>query len=181
MSVKDMVMVAFFVAITAVCSQVVIPLPFTPIPVNLALLAVFTSGALMGPVKAAVAQAVYLLAGAVGVPVFAGFSGGVGVVFGPRGGYIIGYILTAALVGALCRRFGRGVFTLALCMLAGLLCCYAVGTGWFMMITKTPFTAAISMCILPFFVGDAFKIVAAALLVKRIGAFGTCHVSVNFS
>ena len=88
-----------FAAITAVCSFISIPLGFTPVPVNLATLAVFLAGGLLGKKYGTIALAVYTLLGAVGIPVFAGFRGGLSVLAGPTGGYIIGYIAAAFLVG----------------------------------------------------------------------------------
>ena len=98
---------ALFAALTAVCSQVMIPLPFTPVPVNLALLAVFACGGVLGAKKGAVAMLVYILLGAIGAPVFVGFSGGIGVLAGPTGGYIVGYLPAAVIFGLLLR--GRSV------------------------------------------------------------------------
>ena len=91
-----------FAALTAICSWISIPLGFTPIPMNLATLAVFLAGGLLGPKYGPVSITVYALAGAVGIPVFAGFRGGFSVLAGPTGGYIIGYIAAAFVVGLLC-------------------------------------------------------------------------------
>ena len=99
---KYMSLCGLFAALTAICSWISIPLGFTPIPMNLATLAVFLAGGLLGPKYGAVSITVYALAGAVGIPVFAGFRGGFSVLAGPTGGYIIGYIAAAFVVGLLC-------------------------------------------------------------------------------
>lgn len=96
-----MALCGLFAALMAICSFISIPLGFTPVPVNLATLGVFLAGGLLGKKYGTVSIAVYVLLGAVGVPVFAGFKGGVGVLAGPTGGYIIGYIAAAFLVGLL--------------------------------------------------------------------------------
>lgn len=88
-----------FAAVTAVCSWISIPLPFTPVPINLALLGVYLSGGLLGGHYGFYSQLIYVLLGAIGVPVFAGFSGGFGIISGPTGGYIIGYVFAAIVVG----------------------------------------------------------------------------------
>lgn len=94
-----MALCGLFAALTAVCSYISIPLGFTPVPVNLATLAVFLAGGLLGKKYGTVALSVYVLLGAVGLPVFSEFRGGLGVIAGPTGGYIIGYIAAAFLVG----------------------------------------------------------------------------------
>ncbi len=96
-----------FAALTAICSWISIPLGFTPVPVNLGTLAVFLTAGLLGPKYGTISIAVYALAGAVGVPVFAGFRGGLGVLAGPTGGYIIGYIVAAFIIGVLISAFNK--------------------------------------------------------------------------
>lgn len=98
----NLVMAALFAALTAVCSQIQIPLPM--VPINLALFAVHLAGALLGAKWGALSITAYALLGVVGAPVFAGFSSGPAVLFGKTGGYILGYILCALLVGLLSDR-----------------------------------------------------------------------------
>src|SRR5918912_1625773 len=86
-------------AVTAVAAQIAIPLPFSPVPFTLQVLAVVLSGLLLRSRYGALAQAIYVLVGAVGVPVFAQFSGGLGVVLGPTGGYLLSYPVAAAVAG----------------------------------------------------------------------------------
>ena len=94
---KMMIMAAVFAALTAVCSQIQIPL--APVPINLATFAIFITAGLLGKRWGTVSLIVYVLLGAVGLPVFAGFTGGFGIITGPTGGYIIGYIFTAFITG----------------------------------------------------------------------------------
>ena len=94
---------ALLCALCAVLSQIQIPLP--PVPISLSLLAVHRCGALLGSRWGAAAVGCYVALGAVGVPVYAGFAGGVSVLFGPTGGFLFGYILCAWLVGQLVSRF----------------------------------------------------------------------------
>ena len=96
-----MALCGLFAALMAICSLISIPLGFTPVPVNLATLGVFLAGGLLGKKYGTISIAVYVLLGAVGVPVFAGFRGGLSVLVGPTGGYIIGYVAAAFLVGLL--------------------------------------------------------------------------------
>jgi biotin transport system substrate-specific component len=169
------ILCGLFAALTAICSVIALPLPFTPVPVALNMLAVYMAGGLIGAKYGALSQVVYLLLGAAGLPVFAGFKSGVGVLAGPTGGYIIGYIAAAFIVGVLCGRLKgsglRAMIALAASMLLGLLACYALGTAWFMYVTNTPLPAALGMCVFPFIPGDALKIAAAALLCARLRGF----------
>lgn len=161
-----LVLDAFFVALTAICSQ--IQLPFPVIPVNLSLFSVFVCGALLGPTHAFAAMAAYMLLAAAGVPVLSGFTGGISIVLGPTGGYLLGYMLCAAVTGAWVRRFGVSLFRLSAGMVLGLIACYVPGTLWFRFITGTGLAESLSVCVLPFLLGDALKILLAALLVRRL-------------
>ncbi len=96
---RDMVLVALFAALTAIGGWLSFPLPFSPVPITLQVLFVLLAGALLGPMRGALSQIIYVLIGAIGLPVFAQFSGGIGILVGPTGGYLIGFIVAAFLVG----------------------------------------------------------------------------------
>jgi biotin transport system substrate-specific component len=168
MKTKMMILCALFAALTAVCSMISIPLPFTPVPINLATLSVFLAGGLLGSRYGFLSQLVYIILGAVGLPVFHNFSGGLGIITGPTGGYIIGYAAAAWLIGFLADKAGREFYKNIIGMTAGLAVCYGLGTFWFMVLTSTGFAAALMMCVVPFLIGDAVKIAAGAILVKKL-------------
>lgn len=157
---------ALFAALTAVCSQIAIPL--APVPVNLAMLSVFVAGGVLGPKYGPLSQLVYVLLGAAGVPVFSSLSGGVGVLVGPTGGYIVGYIAAAWLTGFLVERFHGQARWIIAAMIAGLVLCYLLGTAWFMFVTKTGLAQSLMLCVVPFLVGDALKIAVGTVLVSRL-------------
>ena len=157
---------ALMAALIAICSQLQIPLP--AIPINLALFAVHLAGALLGPAWGTLSVLVYILLGLCGVPVFSGFRAGFATLFGKTGGYLLGYLLDAFLVGYLSRRIGSRFWQLCLSMVIGVAVCYAFGTAWFIFLTKTTLAASLSACVLPFLPGDAVKIVLAALLTGRL-------------
>lgn len=163
---RNLVLAALFAALTAVCSQIQIPLPM--VPINLALFAVHLCGALLGGRWGALSMTAYALLGAVGVPVFAGFTSGPAVLFGKTGGYILGYILCALLVGVLTRRVGFTMKGLCASMIIGVAVCYAFGTAWFMILTGMNLGTSLSYCVIPFLPGDAVKIVLVALLALRL-------------
>ncbi len=152
---------AMFVALCALLAQVMLPLP--PVPANLTLLAVHLC-ALMLPLKHTLAVvAAYLLLGALGVPVFAGMAGGPGVLMGPTGGYLLGYLPCGAVTCLIQKRM-HPMAAMAL----GTLGCYMLGTAWFMGMTGTALLSALMTCVIPFVLADAGKIVLAHLLSRRL-------------
>lgn len=157
---------ALMCALMCVCAQIQIPLP--GVPVNLALFAVHLSAMLLGAGRSLFVVTAYLLLGLCGVPVFAGFASGPAALFGPTGGFLLGYLLCALLTGALARRFGRSFFTFFLCALPGTTLCMVVGFLWFMVtagIEPSPQLFAYWLLFLP---GDLCKIAFAALLALRL-------------
>ena len=157
---------ALLCALCAVLSQIQIPLP--PVPLSLSLLGVHLCGALLGSSWGTAAVGCYVALGAVGVPVYAGFAGGVSVLLGPTGGFLIGYILCAWTAGALIQRFGFSRLSLILSMAAGTLICYALGTAWFSFVSGTNLAGSLTVCVLPFIPGDVLKILLAASLCLRM-------------
>ena len=156
-AVRAVVTCGVFAAITAVVSQ--ISLPIGPVPISCSLIAVYLAGLLL-PVKTAfLSQLVYLLLGAVGVPVFAGFQSGVARLAGPTGGYLVVFPFVSLLVAVMMlvydrklsqkSAFLRGSY-MAAAMLLSLVVCYVVGTAWYMVYAGTSFAAALSLTALPF-------------------------------
>ena len=169
MNVATMTRVALMAAVTAVAAQIAIPLPFSPVPFTLQVPAVVLSGFLLGPRHGALAQAIYVLVGAVGVPVFAGFKGGLGVIFGPTGGYLLSYPLAAAVAALAAYAVARSDRRRALASsflwgVAALAVIYAIGAVWLSMVTDLPLAVAVAQGVLPFVVFDLVKIVLAALV-----------------
>ena len=167
-SIRNITVTAMFVALTIVLSQIAIPLPFTDVPLSLATLAVFLSGAVLGPARGAVAQGIYVVMGLAGLPVFANFSGGFARVLGPTGGYIWGYIVAALFIGLIISKAGRRFWAYPAAMVTGLAGCYALGTAWYMIYAQIDLWAALALCVVPFLVGDAIKIVLASVLAYRL-------------
>ncbi|MGN0470161.1 MAG: biotin transporter BioY [Acutalibacteraceae bacterium] len=168
----DMVYVAVFTAIISVLAQISIPLGVI-VPFTLQTLGMFLAGAMLGWKRGTLSVILYVLLGAVGLPVFAGFSGGVSVLFGPTGGYIIGFIFTALAVGFMTDKLGRKLWVLAVSMVVGLLLCYIFGTAWFIILYNIQGNAmdlitALGYCVFPFLIADGLKIIAAAILVNRL-------------
>ena len=168
-NILDIILVALFVAVMVVCSQIVIP--FGQVPFTLQTMAVFLSASLLGAKRSTYSVFIYILLGAIGLPVFSAFSGGLGFLLGPTGGEIIGFIFTAFIVGAMVEKFGKGYISLFVAMLIGLFICYAFGTIWFCFIMKNDILYGLLICVAPYLISDIIKIVCSVFLVKRLEKF----------
>jgi biotin transport system substrate-specific component len=169
LNVAMMSRTALMAAVTAVAAQITIPLPFSPVPFTMQVLAVILSGLLLGPRYGALAQAIYVLIGAVGVPVFANFTGGLGIVLGPTGGYLISYPLAAAIAGLAAPAARNAVRRQALLIsvaagTAALTVIYAIGASWLAVQSGLPLSVALAQGVIPFVPLDLVKVALAALV-----------------
>ncbi len=146
--------VGFTVAMIA-AAHVRVPLPFSPVPVTMQTGIVLLAGAVLGPAAGATSMVLYLVLGAAGLPVFT-----TGATLGLTAGYLVGFALTAALVGAVASRTRRDL-PVAASMVAGSLLIYLCGAGWLASVTGMSASAALAVGVLPFLPGDALKVVAA--------------------
>ncbi|MBR3292980.1 MAG: biotin transporter BioY [Oscillospiraceae bacterium] len=167
---RNLAYISMGAALIALCAWIAVP---AAIPFTLQTFAVCLVAALLGWRRGFAAVALYLLLGAVGLPVFSGFSGGFGVLLGVTGGYLVGFLLTALVVGLAAGRFGQKTGALTAAMALGILLCYAFGTGWFVLVyTKNSgpigLGAALGLCVLPYLPADAAKILLAALVCRRL-------------
>lgn len=170
LSVREIAYIALFIALMSICAWIAIPLT---VPFTLQTFALFVSVGLLGTKRSCIALCCYLLLGALGLPVFNGFTGGMGVLLGVTGGYLFGFILSALVCGMMIIRLGRRVWAMAASMLCGLLACYAIGTVWFLNVyTNTngavSVLTALSWCVFPFILPDCVKIALAILVTKRL-------------
>lgn len=166
----DIAYIGLFVAVMAICSWISIP---AAIPFTLQTFAVFIAIGLLGGRRGTIAVFVYVLLGAVGLPVFSGFTGGLGALLGTTGGYIIGFIFSALLMWAITAKFGEKTWVLGISMVAGLVVCYAFGTAWFMLVYMAQSGAValatvLGWCVVPFIIPDLCKIALALLLTKQL-------------
>lgn len=136
-------------------------IPAGPVPVSFATLVVYLAGIVTGRIDGLIAVAIYLLLGAVGVPVFSGFEGGVQKLVGVTGGYLFGYLICVYMTGLFADKFKK-IWAAIAGMVIGTVLLYALGTGWFMLQTKRTLAEAMTLCVVPFLAGDAAKIIVAA-------------------
>lgn len=171
---KDMVYIALSTTIMVVCAFITIPFY---VPFTLQTFALFTIIGLFGTKRAFLSVSLYLLLGAVGLPVFSGFQGGPGALFGVTGGYLFGFLLSSLISGFLVSLFSKkGKVTFlwySLSMFLGLLACYAFGTLWYICIytnstESISIPSVLSLCVLPFIIPDLLKISLSAYIVKLL-------------
>lgn len=166
----DMVYIGMFAVLMAICSWISIP---TAIPFTLQTFAIFLAVGVLGGRRGTMAVLVYILLGAAGIPVFSGFTGGVGILMGNTGGYIIGFLFTALFMWGMEKVLGQKSWVLLVSMALGVIICYAFGTAWFMLMYAqntgaVTLAAVLGWCVIPFLVPDGIKIALAFVLSKRL-------------
>jgi biotin transport system substrate-specific component len=165
-----MVYIALFAVLITVCSWISIP---AVVPFSLQTFAVFCTIGFLGGKRGSLSIVVYILLGVIGIPVFAGFSGGAGILIGATGGYIIGFVFMALVYWLITGLFGNKTIVMIFAMLSGLLVLYAFGTAWFIIVYARSsgavgLIAALGWCVFPFIIPDIIKMGLAILLVKRL-------------
>ena len=166
---RNLVLCAMCAAITCILAPLSIPLA-GGVPVSLATFAVMLSGVLLGGPLGALSQLIYVLLEAAGIPVLAGWTGGLGIVLGMTGGYIIGYIPCAWLTGLIYKKYGETakkpvkILFMILGMTAGNIVLYVIGTAWFMFITEMTLEASLAACVIPFIPGNIIKMAAVIII-----------------
>ena len=167
--VSTAVLVIGFAALTAVAAQIRIPLGFTPVPLTGQTFAVLLSGAALGLRAGAAAQALYVAIGLAGFPVFQGGEGGWSYATGATAGYLVGFIVAAAVAGYLAeQRQDRRIVTAIPAMLAGNTIIYLIGVPWLMHVLGVDLAAGLTAGFAPFVVGDLLKIAAVGLLLPAV-------------
>lgn len=170
LTTRQLTATALGAALIAICSWISIP---AAVPFTLQTFGVFLVTGLLGLKCGFLSVLVYILLGAVGLPVFAGFQSGIGYLFGMTGGYLVGFLFTSLTVGIIEKYFGRKTPVLIIAMVLGLAICYAFGSLWFMRVyfsTKGTITllAVLQMCVFPFLIPDGVKIALAIILIKLL-------------
>ncbi len=174
MKLRNMALCGLFAALMAICAWISLPLP--EISFTLQTFAVFLTLGLRGGKRGSVTCLVYLLLGAVGLPVFTGFKGGIGVLLGPTGGYILGFLASALLYWLITGLFGQGGAVQLGAMVLGLLVCYAFGSFWFYFLylskgSPIAMGVVLTKCVVPFLIPDGIKLGLAFLLTRRLARY----------
>ena len=160
---RDILLITVGSLFVAVLAQVVIPLPFTPVPITGQTFGVLLVGAALGSNRGAISLALYLAMGAFGLPFFAGGAHGPDIIIGATGGYLIGFVIAAYVIGLLAERgLERSVRTSFIPFLVGTVIIYACGVTWLAILLGS-LSKSLAAGLLPFLIGDAIKLIAASV------------------
>lgn len=166
LQIKMMVFTSLFVALTAIGALIAIPIG--PVPIVLQNMFVLLGALILGPGWGMVFIAVYLLIGLAGLPVFSHGTSGIGKLFGPTGGYLLGYIPCVLATASISKVFGRRLWSDIVAMILGTVIIYAAGVPWLKIVTNMSFNKALAVGMYPFLIGDAVKIIAAAFIARSL-------------
>ena len=162
-SVRKMAIIALMTAVLCILAPISIPVFISPVPVSLGVLAVYLTAYVLSPVDALISVIIFILLGTFGLPVFSGYSGGLSKLVGPTGGYIIGFLFTV-YISSLFIHMKKGIIFDVIGMITGLALCNILGTIWFSYQQGKGFIASLLLCVVPFLIGDAIKIIVAVIL-----------------
>jgi biotin transport system substrate-specific component len=180
-TITGLTLTALFAALIAAGTFISIPLPFSPVPIVLQNLFALLAGLILGPALGSAAAGLYLLAGAIGAPVFAGASGGFVRFLGPTGGFLIGYFLAALTAGLIAGRPRPEIKTprwrIVLAILAGFLIVYVPGIIRLKYAIDKPWAAALAAGFTPFILGDLLKGAAALIFAPRLRRIAAEHLA----
>lgn len=165
---KQLTLIGLMTAVICVLGPLSIPLPFSPVPLSLTNFVIFITIYILGMKNGTFSLIIYLLLGAIGLPVFSAFSGGLGKLAGPTGGYLIGFLFLAVIQGYAMYRFPKNTFAAVTGMILGMAVCYTFGTIWLAYQMELTFGAALAMGVLPYLVGDGIKIALAAFIGPKL-------------
>ena len=166
-SVRPMIYAALFAALTAIGAFIKIPIPASPVPITLQVFFVLLAGLVLGSRWAGTGMAVYVMLGVIGFPVFSGGLSGLGVILGPAGGYLIGFIPAAFITGLVAETFGRSTPAAIGAMIAGIAVIYLCGVAQLSLVASLSIRQSIVLGVLPFLIGDSIKL-AGALIVSKL-------------
>ena len=162
LSTKNLVLTALVSALMCVLAPLSIPIG--AVPISLSLFVVFMTAYILDENLAVLSVVIYILLGAVGLPVFAAYKSGIAVLTGPTGGYIIGYIPAVYITALAIKKFYSNKFMQIFAMIIGLFICYIIGTLWFSLSMNKTFIESLYICVFPFIIVDLIKIILAFIL-----------------
>jgi len=166
-NIRQMTLISLFAALTAVGAFISIPL--YPVPLTLQTLFTLLAGMTLGSVLGATSQIIYVLLGVIGLPVFSGFTAGVGVLFGPTGGYLFGFIIASYIIGKMIElKKEKNIFYYMLAGLSGTAIIYILGVAQLSLVTNIGVKKALMVGMLPFLPGDILKIIAASFIASKL-------------
>jgi len=167
-SIRDLSYISLFATLISVSGYILIPLPFSTIPVTAQTLAVMLTGSLLPARHAFLSLLIFLLMGIIGLPVFSGGTAGLGIIMGKTGGFLIGFLIGAALISVLKGKKPGFLRLLTVNAIGGIIVIYSFGVLWLSYITGIEISKAIMFGALPFIPGDIIKVIISALITLRL-------------
>lgn len=161
-------MISLMTAMICVIAPFSIAIPISPVPASMANLIIGITIYVLGMKKCLISTLLYLLIGMIGMPVFSGFMGGVGKVFGPTGGYLVGYMVFVIIGGIFVERYRERTMIQFFGLGIGMCGCYLLGTIWLMYQSKMTFVGALTVGVVPFLLTDMIKLFFVVLLGKQL-------------
>lgn len=162
-TIYDFVIIGLMTALICVVSPFSIPLGFSPVPITMASFIISVAAIVLGPLKSTLSCLMYLFLGAIGLPVFSGFTGGIHRLVGPTGGYLMGYLLMTLVVGFIAKKWHRKWYLCLGGLLLGILCCYIMGTVWLCLQLQLSVWSGFCLGVFPYIPTDLLKAVLAIL------------------
>lgn len=165
---RQLTLIGVMTAITCILAPFAIPMPFSPVPISLTNLVIYITVFVLGMKFSTISYIIYLLLGAVGLPVFSSFSGGLGKLAGPTGGYLIGFIFLALIAGFFIEHFPGKLHFAIMGIVLGSAVYYLFGTIWLAQQMGLSLSAALAAGVIPYLPGDCLKIIIAAILGPKL-------------
>ena len=167
-SIKKYVITAIMAGVICALAPISIVIPISPVPITLATFAIYISIYILGMKYGTISVCIYILLGAVGIPVYNGWTAGADKIIGPTGGYIIGYIFLAIVSGHIIEKDYKNGYRTIIGFVVGTIVLYTIGTTWLAFLLKVDFVKALFMGVVPFIIGDIIKIAVAFVVGKNI-------------
>jgi len=164
LTTRELALIGLMTAVTCILSPIALPIPFSPVPVTFGNLALFLAVYVLGMKNGFISYVIYFLIGIAGLPVFSGFSGGMGKAAGPTGGYLIGFFFMVLIAGYFIDKYHAKKGPSIAGMVLGALVCNLVGTVWLSHQLGISFLAGLGSGVIPYLPGDLVKIIAASFL-----------------
>ena len=166
--VKQLALTGLMSAVICILAPISFQIPVSPVPISLGFLGIYFVVSVAGMKIGTISVVIYILLGLAGLPVFTGFTGGPGKLFGPTGGYIVGYLFMALICGYFIDRWGNRILLTFAGMLIGTCVCYLFGTVWLAFQSSYTFPEALAAGVLPYIPFDLVKLVLAATLGREL-------------
>jgi biotin transport system substrate-specific component len=173
----DMIYAALFAVLISILGYLIIPLPFSPVPLTGQTLAVMLAGSVLSPLQAGLSLITFIFMGIIGLPVFSGGASGIGVIVGSNGGYLIGFLVGAIIISLIKNKSNSIPLLIVANILGGIIIVYISGVLWLSFITKMGIYKAFTLGALPFIPGDIIKAIIATFIAKRINTLRRKAVS----